>query len=168
MRLELLKVVENAFEIIGARRFLSFLRLVGIALGLAVLAWLVAVVLAVGGGLRLAVAAFLVVVFLVLVLLAVGLHAVLGELERAKKITHQAAEALLILGEAVEPLEELGAALLDRAAPHVDERLGAFRRRHAGEAFADHQGDGILERRIGTRFHLLDSDRAHIGPRCAP
>src|SRR4029078_5552953 len=128
-RLELLEIVEHALELIGARRLGSFLRLVDVALGLTILALLVAPVLAVLAGFRLAVAAFLFVFFIARILIAVSLHAVLGELERAQQIAHEAAEALLILGEAFEPLQKLRAALLDRSAPHGDERLGAFRRR---------------------------------------
>ncbi len=63
-RLELLEVVEHALELIGARRLGSFLRLVDVALGLTILALLVAAVLAVLGRFRLAVAAFLFVVFI--------------------------------------------------------------------------------------------------------
>ena len=55
----------------------------------------------------------------------------------------------------VSPAEVGAGALLDPVAPQVDDLLAAGRRLEAGQALADHERDGVLERRVGAVGDLL-------------
>jgi hypothetical protein len=144
----LIEIVEHALELVGAGRLGRFLRLARVAFGEAFVARLIAPFLAFLGRLRLAVARLRLVVVLAVALGSIGGGAFLGELQRAQQITHQATEALLILGKRIEPLENLSAALLDGPTPHVDERLRRIGWRQPRQPLADHQCDCVLERGI--------------------
>ena len=108
----------------------------------------------------LAVFAVLLLAALLLALLALLLvgfgRAVVAHVEAVEQIVHHVAEIGLMLDEPLQPVELAPGAVLDQRPPEIDELLGGRRRRLAGEAFAHHHGDRLLDRRIGAVGDLVE------------
>ena len=138
-------------------RVLGFLALGAVALGLAGIALVVA------GLVRLTVGVLLVLRVLVVVVLQFG--RLVAELEVADELAGGAGERFLV-GERIAQLLEITAGgAFDVGAPHVDHRLGRFRRLGAEELFAGDQADHVGDRRI---FLGLDAGMAALVGALAP
>ena len=93
---------------------------------------LTAALLALLGALAFVFAALGLVLVALAVLLVISVGGLFGELERAQKIAHETPEALLVLSEAFEPAQHLGAKLsifrtdkrLATEAARVEPRIG--------------------------------------------
>ena len=72
-----------------------------------------------------------------------------------QKVMHRIAELALVVEQALELVETPAGPLLDERPPQIDELLRGRRRRLAGQPLADHHGDGLLDRRIGTIGDLV-------------
>ena len=117
--------------VLGGR--IDTLGLVGAAVGVVLIAGLVAVVVLVAG-------------------LAGKL---VGHVERRQDIAHFQSEARLVLDGADQARQVAAGALLDPVAPQLDDLAARLGRGLAGQALAHHQGDGVLQRRVGALGDLL-------------
>ena len=109
------------------------------------------------GGFAVLAGFLLAAILLALVVFLLGIAAaVLAHFERVEQIVHGVAELALVLQQAFELVEFSPGAILDQRAPEIDQLLGRLRRRQAGQALAHHQGERVLDRRVGAIGDLVE------------
>ena len=77
-------------------------------------------------------------------------RALVAHFERVEQVMDHVAEAALVLDQLLQPVELAAGALLDERPPQVDQFARGRRRRLSGQPLAHHQGDRVLDRRIGA------------------